>query len=162
MNSRLFAICLLSFALCSCGPTDQGGKPANDAKQASNGGHSAAPGDKSGMFWQLLDKSELKVVTDPWPPKAGSATLKAEVSANDNEEKFAGTLDYRLSPTEKSTAPWQPLSKVREDADKSVYFESPITLTAGTVYIQFRVRPAGEKTSDKDTLELNDWKVEVK
>jgi hypothetical protein len=34
-------------------------------------------------------------------------------------------------------------------------------LTAGSVYIQFRVR-GGEKGGNKEALELNDWKVEVK
>lgn len=163
MKTCLWSILLLAVCLSSCGPEARDEIATADAKKGSDAvKDAAAQSDKDGTFWQLLDKAELKVVTDPWPAKAGTATLKAEITTNDDDEKFAGLLDYRLSPTEKSSAAWQSMPKVREDKDKSVYFESPINLTAGTVYIQFRVRGAGEKTNDKDVLELNDWKVDVK
>ena len=163
MKTCLWSILLLAVCLSSCGPEARDANSTADTKKGSDDGKDAAPqSDKDGTFWQLIDKADLKVVTDPWPAKAGTATLKAEIIPNDDDEKFAGSLDYRLSPAERSSAAWQSMSNVREDKDKSVYFESPIKLTAGTVYIQFRVRGAGEKTSDKDALELNDWKVEVK
>ena len=47
-----------------------------------------------------------------------------------------------------------PMSKVREDNDKSVYFESKVTLTKGPVYIQFRVHGAGASGSNKECLIL--------
>ncbi len=162
MKTCLWSIVLLAVILSSCGPEAGDAKPTADAQKGSDAGKdTAAQSDKDGTFWQLIDKADLKVVTDPWPAKAGTATLKAEITPNDDDEKFAGLLDYRISATEKNSAAWQSMPKVGEDKDKSVYFESPIKLTAGTVYIQFRVRTAGEKTSDKDALELNDWKVEV-
>jgi len=163
MKLYLSCVLILSLCVCSCSPSGRETNSAADAKQGSDSGKEATTqSDKNGTFWQLIDKADLKVVTDPWPAKAGKATLKAEVTPNDDDEKFAGSLDYRLSPTEKSSAAWQPMPKVREDKDKSVYFESPITLTAGSVYIQFRVHTTGEKGSNKEVLELNDWKIEAK
>jgi hypothetical protein len=166
MKTRLIVICSLAVCLCSCSQPTPSGKETSDVKKdAGAGGTSpeqAAETDKRGTFFELIDKSDLKVVTDPWPAKAGAAILKAEVTADDDGEKFAGTVAYRLSPTEQSSAAWQPMPKVRDDKDKSVYFEVPITLNQGSVYIQFRVSGAGEKAYNKEFTDLTDWKVDVK
>lgn len=118
----------------------------------------AARAEDKGTFWELvgLGKPDLKVVTDPWPAKAGAAALKAEITADDDDQKFAGTLEYRLSANEKNADAWRPMKQVRQDKDGSTYFESPVSLAKGTWFIQFRVRSHGT------TLELTDWRVEVK
>ena len=118
----------------------------------------AAGAEEKGTFWELvgLGKPDLKVVTDPWPAKAGAATLKAEITANDDDQKFSGTLEYRISARQKNSDTWKPMKQVRQDKEGSTYFESPVKLVKGTWYIQFRVRSAGK------TLELTDWDVEVK
>jgi hypothetical protein len=111
-----------------------------------------------GTFWELLGigKADLKVVTDPWPAKSGAASLKAEITTDDDDQKFSGTLEYRISAKEKDTDAWKPMKQVRQDKDGSTYFESPVNLGPGTWFIQFRVRSHGT------TLELTDWKVAVK
>lgn len=118
----------------------------------------AARAEDKGTFWELvgLGKPDLKVVTDPWPAKAGSATLKAEITADDDDQKFSGTLEYRISAHEKNSDAWKPMKQIRQDKDGSTYFESPIKLSKGTWYIQFRVRSQGK------TLELTDWSVDPK
>lgn len=117
-----------------------------------------ARAEDKGTFWELvgLGKPDLKVVTDPWPAKAGAATIKAEITPDDDDQKFSGTLEYRISAREKNSDPWKPMKQVRQDKDGSTFFESPIKLNKGTWYIQFRVRSHGT------SLELTDWNVEVK
>lgn len=117
----------------------------------------AARTEDKGTFWELvgIGKPDLRVVTDPWPAKAGNATLKAEITIDDDDQKFSGTLDYRISAKEKNSDPWKPIKQVRQERDGSPYFESPVKLTKGTCYIQFRVRSHGK------TLELTDWNVNV-
>ena len=163
MKTHLLVISLTALCLCSCSrssaPEQQ---PGADTKPATSRNGAVAKDEKAGTFWELLDKSDLRVVTDPWPPKAGAATLKAEVTANDDGEPFTGTVAYRVTPTVQSSAAWQPMPKVREGSDKSAYFESPVTLNPGTVYIQFRVHGAGESAYKKDFIDLTDWKIEVK
>ena len=111
-----------------------------------------------GTFFELvgLGKPDLRVVTDPWPAKAGAATLKAEITPDDDDQKFAGTLEYRISAREKNSDAWKPMKRVRQDRDGSTFFESPLKLSKGTWYIQFRVRSRGT------TVELTDWNVDVK
>jgi hypothetical protein len=117
-----------------------------------------ARAEEKGTFWELvgLGKPDLKVVTDPWPAQAGAATLKAEVTADDDDQKFSGTLEYRIAASEKNAGTWKPMKQVRQDKDGSTYFESPVKLSKGTWYIQFRVKSRGK------TLELTDWNVDVK
>jgi len=114
----------------------------------------AADSDK-GTFWELPDKADLKVITDPWPAKAGTASLKVEVTTNDDDQKFAGSIDYRIAGSEKNSQAWKPLPKIRQDKDGSTYFEAPITLSKGTCYIQVRVH------SKNQNVDLTDWKLDV-
>jgi hypothetical protein len=170
MKTQAIVLGFAVLCLSSCGePNAPDKQPNADSKQApaksaasTNEGKAGVKDEKAGTFWELLDKSDLKVVTDPWPPKEGAVTLKAEVTANDDDEKFTGKIAYRVTTTKESSAAWQPMSKVREDNDKSVYFESKVTLTKGPVYIQFRVHGAGASGSNKEYVDLTDWKIEVK
>ena len=118
----------------------------------------AARAEEKGTFWELvgLGKPDLRVVTDPWPPKAGTATVKAEITPDDDDQKFSGKLEYRITAREKNSEPWKPMKQLRQDKDGSTYFESPVKLAKGTWYIQFRVRSQGK------SLELTDWKLDVK
>jgi hypothetical protein len=119
----------------------------------------AARAEDKGTFWELvgLGKPDLKVVTDPWPARAGAATLKAEITPDDDDQKFSGTLEFRVSSKEKNSDAWKPMKQTRQDKDGSTYFESPrLTLGKGSWYVQFRVRSHGT------TLELTDWNVIVK
>ena len=162
MKTQLLVSGFVAFCLCSCSRSSAPDKqPSDDTKQAGARSEAVAKDEKPGTFWELLDKSDLRVVTEPWPPKAGAMTLKAEVTANDDGEKFTGTVAYRVTTTEQSSAAWQPMPKVREDNDNSVYFESPVTLSKGGVYIQFRVHGARESAYHRDHIDLTDWKIEV-
>jgi hypothetical protein len=145
MKTQLFVAGFLVLCLCSCSQSSSSNQqPASEKNKAPSGSQAAAADEKAGTFWELLDKSDLKAVTAPWPPKEGAATLKVEVTANDDEQKFAGTVAYRIAATEQSSGAWQPMPKVREGQDKTMYFEAPITLSNGAAYIQFRVHGAGE------------------
>lgn len=165
MKSPTFLLfCCLGF-LCSCSKSDSSG-----SSTASAGAKPAASGDedkgtdsdsKAGTFWELPDKADLKVVTAPWPAKAGPATLKAEIDPNDDGQKFSGTLLFRITAEEQSPNPWQAMPKVREGADKTIYFEAPISL-ATSCYIQFQVREPNIAGDNKNELYLTDWKVDVK
>lgn len=144
MKARLLPVLMpmLVLGLCSCGKPEQ----------------SDAENEGPGTFWELRDDSQFTVVTDPRPPRTGPGQLKVDVSADDSSQKFSGTVEYRLAPTEQNTVPWQPMPKVREDGEGAMHFQAPITLTGGRVFIQFRVRDTG----DRDFTELTDWAVEVK
>jgi hypothetical protein len=163
MKTQLLVISISALCLCSCSRSSAPDKQPNaDAKPAATESEAIAKDEKAGTFWELPDKSELRVVTAPWPPKEGPATLKAEVTANDDGGMFTGTVACRVTTTEQSSAVWQPMPKVREGNDKSVYFESAVALNQGNVYIQFRVHGAGESAYNKDHFDLTDWKIEVK
>ena len=160
----LFGACLCTLTFSSCSKSNPPAEPPAAANKTDDA-PAAAPApadDKAGTFWELPNKADLRVVTAPWPPKAGSATLKAEVTADDDATKFAGTVAYRITATEKSSAAWIPMPKTSETGDKSLHFEAPVTLTNGTVFIQFRIHGAGESAYGKDHFDLTDWKVEVK
>ena len=163
MKIQAIVLGFSAFCLCSCSQSSAPDKQPNvDAKQAPAEGDTVAKDDKAGTFWELVDKSELRVVTAPWPPKEGTATLKADVTANEDGKKFTGTVACRVATAEQSSAAWQPMSRVREGGDESVYFESKITLAKGPVFIQFRVHGAGEDAYKKDYVDLTDWTIEVK
>lgn len=163
MKIRVIVLGITALCLCSCSQSSAPDKQPNvDAKQAPAESTAVAKDEKAGTFWELIDKSDLRVVTAPWPPKEGTATLKAEVTANDDGEKFTGTVAYRVAAAEQSSAAWQPMATARVSDDKSVFFESKVTLTKGPVYIQFRVHGAGESAYNKEYIDLTDWKIEIK
>jgi hypothetical protein len=94
--------------------------------------------------WQLRDASTFSATIEPWPPKEGAATLKADATIGANG-KFAGTAEYRLAAAPESSEPWKPLPKVSEDKNETVRFEAPVSLNKGTVYVHFRVSDRGAK-----------------
>ena len=160
MRITLLLALILAAGLSACKKSPPSGKqPAAGAGQTRSAAEDAAEKeDMSKADWQLLDDSIMTASVEPWPPKAGPCQLKIDITADDAEQKFAGTLAYRLAPKEENSLPWVPLSKLREDEDGNVYYGAPITLPKGTTFIQFRVRDK----EDEEFTELTDWSVEVK
>jgi hypothetical protein len=163
MKSPLVLLCCFLTVLCSCSKSGSSDGSSSNKPAASAGDDNEAASDsKVGTFWELPDKADLTVAIAPWPPKAGSATLKANIDPNDDDQKFSGALEYRIGSAEQSSDPWQPMPRTSEDGKKVVYFEAPITLSAGSCYIQFRLQAPDIGGANKNQLELTDWKVEVK
>ena len=160
---RFACISALAYLLCAsgCGPAGNQPAPNQPATNQPTPG-AAQPGeatnDASKMEWQLADDSVFFAAVEPWPPKAGAAMLKTEATMDDFEQKFAGNVSYRFAATMENSGEWQPLPRVREDEDGSVYFEAPVTLQPGSTYLQFRVLDAG----DPEPTELLDWKLDIK
>lgn len=162
------ALLLISVACCcSCSPSGNQ-RPANPGAAAQPGvaaeqadlaaaEQEADTEDPSKWDWQLPDDSAFIVRLEPWPAKAGSATIKAEATMDDGEQKFAGTVAYRLASAEQNSEPWLEMPRGSGDDEENVYFQAPITLGKGATYIQFRVQDAG----DPQPSELLDWKVEA-
>jgi hypothetical protein len=107
--------------------------------------------------WQLQDASTFSATIEPWPPREGVATLKADEGVGANG-KFTGSVEYRLAAAAQTSETWQPLPKASEDQNETVHFAAPITLNKGTVFIQFRVRTG----LAKDFTALSDWNITVK
>jgi hypothetical protein len=143
--AALFAF-VLGAGLCSCGPSEPAGRGEGESKDASK------------TFWELRDDSMLSAKIDPAPPREGAAQLKIEITTDDNEQKFAGTLDYRMVPSGQTSMAWQPISKGRRDKEGSLHFDVPIHFAKGETSIQFRVRDKGEE----EFAELTGWKILVK
>ena len=160
MRVHLLLALILVASLSACKKSPPSGKqPAAGAGQTRSAAEDAAEKeDMSKADWQLLDDSIMTARLEPWPPKDGPAQLKIDITADDAEQKFAGTFAYRLAPTEKNSLPWKPLTAQREDEDGNVYFGAPVTLPKGTTFIQLRVRDK----EDEEFTELTDWNVEVK
>lgn len=152
MKTNMILTVTLAAYLCACSPAspsaDRGGKKAETPNQT----------DESKADWQLQDDSMFIATIDPWPPKAGTVKLKAEATMDDAEQKFAGTVAYRVAASKQTSEPWKPMPRAGEDKDGTIQFAVPLTLSQGTVYIQFRVRDAG----DKEFTDLTDWKVSVR
>ena len=106
-------------------------------------------------WWQLMDDSILTATFEPTPPRAGKNKMLVEVTQDDFEENFGGTLAYRLSPAEESDAPWIDLTKLREDEDGTAYYEAEIDLPPGGAFVQFHLKDAG----DEEFTDLTDWKL---
>jgi hypothetical protein len=115
--------------------------------------------ERRGTFWQLGDDSVLEVTFEPWPPGSGEAKLKVELSPNGHDPSisFAGTVEYRVASSEDNTEPWKPMKRGPRDEENNVRFSDSVTLTKGTVFVQFRVHPEWEN----DPTILKDWKIEV-
>jgi hypothetical protein len=107
--------------------------------------------------YQLLDDSILNASIERWPPNDGAARLSIEITPDDADQKFAGTLEYRIAPKEEKSLAWKPLKQLKEDEEGNIHFRTAIKLPKGTSFIQLRVRDKG----DDEYTELTDWKVEV-
>lgn len=151
-----FTAVAVAALLCAC--SRSGSSSSDDQRRADASAAEPKQEDESKADWQLLDDSMFIATIEPWPPKEGAVTLKAEATMDDGDQKFAGTVAYRVAAAEQSAEAWKPMPKVGEDKDGSIFFATPITLTKGTVYIHFRVRDRG----DKDFTDLTDWKLTVK
>jgi hypothetical protein len=118
------------------------------------------PQNEADEFWQLDDDSVLTVTLDPWPPRAGESKLKAEITSPGHDPKlsFSGTVEYRIATTEENSKSWLPMKRIRKDRSNSVHFSETVTLTTGTVFIQFRVRAEWHE----DFICLNDWSVSIR
>ena len=150
MRPNIILATIIAACLCACSPSDSEEQKQADVSETPEE-------DESRSDWQLHDDSVFIATVDPWPPKAGGAMVKAEVTTDDGDQKFAGTVAFRIAPNEQNTEPWKPMPKVGEDKDGSLLFAAPVTLNNGTVYVQFRVREKG----DKNFTDLTDWKVTV-
>jgi hypothetical protein len=155
MKLNIILATAVAASLCACSPSGSSNS-SDDQKRAD--ATETPKEDESKSDWQLHDDSMFIATIDPWPPKEGAVTLKAEATMDDGDQKFAGTVAYRIAASEQSSEPWKPMPKVGEDKDGSLHFAVPATLAKGTVYVQFRVRDKG----DKDFTDLTDWKVTVK
>ena len=115
--------------------------------------------EREGTFWQLKDDSVLEATFDPWPPQSGQAKLKVELSPNghDPDISFAGTLEYRIAAAEENAEAWKPMKRGRKDEENNVHFSDSVTVTAGTVLLQFKVHPKW----DNEATVLKGWKIEV-
>ena len=85
------------------------------AAPEANGSQPAAadseePNEHEG-WWQLADDSALIAKTDPTPPRKGPTQLLVEITEDDFEQKFAGTLAYRVVTSAASNEPWQPMPR---------------------------------------------------
>jgi hypothetical protein len=109
--------------------------------------------------WQLKDDSMLEATFDPWPLKPGLAKLKVEIGPNGHDPDicFSGNMEYRLATSEDNSEPWKSMTRGRKDEENNVRFSDSMTLSPGTLYIQFRVHPEWEK----EATILKDWKIEV-
>src|SRR5262245_13078123 len=66
------------------------------------------------VWWQLPDDSVLTATVTPWPLKQGATvTIRAEASTDDGDQRFKGTVHYRIVTTqedEDSKTPWLPMA----------------------------------------------------
>jgi hypothetical protein len=147
----------LGMVLGACRPSGSSGARKKGADGRIMEVEKTSEDDPFKTDWQLLDHSLFTATFEPSPPKAGVVQLKAEATRDDEDQKFLGTVDYRLAGSEENSEPWKPMPQVGEDEIGTVQFAIPVTLTNGTTYIQFRVRDYG----DEDYTQLTDWKVEV-
>jgi hypothetical protein len=130
------------------------------ATPEANGNQPAAadskePNEHEG-WWQLADDSALIAKTDPTPPRKGPTQLLVEITEDDFEQKFAGTLAHRVVTYAESNEPWQSMPQVREEEHGSLHFQAPIDLPQGDVMIQFRLRDQGDEV-DTDL----DWNIKA-
>ena len=108
-------------------------------------------------WWQLEDDSIFTATVAPWPLKQGGAVkIHAEATTDDNDEKFKGTVHYRIATAEENKAPWIAMQRGKAADKDDVAFDATATLPqAGKVWIQFKVN----QTSEDEAIELTDWDV---
>ncbi len=109
-------------------------------------------------FWQLQDDSVLTAVIEPWPPSDENVQLKIEVSENNYNQSFSGTIEYRITRSENNSEAWLRLRGGENNEDGDVLYSVPIRLLRGANFIQFRTRGDG----DNDFVYPEGWRVEVK
>ena len=162
MNAKLLLVCSVALGLCSCRRSNTPDQQAGADTGGTIALRETTADAELGPSWELVDKSALKATTAPWPPAVGAVILKAEVTRNAESGKFGGSVACRVSISKRSSAVWQPMQKVGEGTNGSVYFEAPLFLVRGPAYVQFRVRGAGERALGRDFMDLTNWKVEVR
>ena len=135
------------------------GKGAKSASELPASETTPPPGETPGADWQLNDDSILEATFDPWPPKPGPAKLKVEISPNGHDPtiSFSGSLEYRLAASADNSESWKQMKRERKDEENNVRFSDTVTLSRGTLHVQFRVQPEWEK----NPTVLKDWKIEV-
>jgi hypothetical protein len=108
--------------------------------------------------WQLPEGAQLIAKLDPWPATAGPGTVRIEVTIDDFERQFNGTLECRIALAERNSDPWYPVKAHHTDEQKSTFYDIPIKLRPGTFWIQFRAKVF----ANDDYTELTGWKVVAK
>jgi hypothetical protein len=108
--------------------------------------------------WQIQDDAEFEAKLDPWPPTEGCANLKIEISIDDYNRSFLGTLEYRVACCEENLEPWLPAPQGEQDEDGDVLFSIQVQLVKGPNVIQFRFR----RDTDDDFSYLKGWNLDVK
>jgi len=109
--------------------------------------------------WQLSDDSDFTATISPWPAKQGqSATIRGAASTDDGDQKFSGTVHYRILEREDGYATWQPMTQTSATSADLAEFEAQTTLPqADKVWIQFKLHQQSQSTPE----ELKDWAVEL-
>jgi hypothetical protein len=159
MNRRIAAVLIALLGCAGCISEFETADSSAPAGYPSSGSSTDddTTDDDQGTFWQLPDDAMFNVTFAPWPPQAGDATLKVEVTENDWEQKFTGKLEYRLAQTQESETAWTELVPASEDEYGSKLFETPVTLSDGSAFVQFRLHYPDQP----QPLELNDWEINV-
>ena len=148
MRRTLIAIVVASILVLACG----GKSESSDAA----GGDQPKPQESS---WQLSDDSDFTASLSPWPAKQGqSATIRGAASSDDADQRFSGTVHYRILEREDGNAAWQPMRQTSATADGLAEFEAQTTLPrAEKVWVQFQLQQQSQSTPE----ELKDWAVEL-
>ena len=112
------------------------------------------------LSWQLSDDSDFTATISPWPAMQGqSATIRGAASADDGDQKFSGTVHYRILEREDGYAAWQAMRQTSATGDDLAEFEALTTLPqADKIWIQFKLQQQSQSTPE----ELKDWAVELK
>lgn len=162
MKAKWILVMTLAACFSACGrpasrnTSSQSGAATPQAGAAAEQADDGLDEDSTRQELYLPDDSVFLPTLEPWPPQAGPARLKATATTDDDERKFAGSVWYRIAPTEQNSQEWLSMPRTGEDAE-DVFFEAPITLSKGTSFIQFRVQDAGDPQA-----ELLDWKIELR
>ncbi len=105
-------------------------------------------------FWQLPNELFLSASVEPSPPKAGTASITAEI-ATSKIGGFAGEIEYRLTEGSRGFGAWKRLFDEKTDEDGDTLFSDEITLSSGTNVVEFRIRDEGSK----DFVCPEGWKI---
>jgi hypothetical protein len=130
--------------------------PAAESTSAPVGEAGAEGENPYESWWQLADDSELTAKFERTPPRLGLNRLMVELTTDDFEQKFDGTIEYRTSLTEQSDEPWRELVQVHED-ENATYYLAEIVIPPKGAYVQFHIKDV----SDEEFYDLTDWQVKV-